>query len=53
MNDVERTLLECMENDKFKDIISDNFDFADALIEKRDIERIFGSQEELSNADDD
>ena len=40
MNDVETTLLEQMENEKFQKVVSDDFAFADSLIDQEDLDKI-------------
>ena len=38
MNAVEQTLLEHMENEKFQSVVSDDFAFADSLIDQKDLD---------------
>lgn len=40
MNNVEKALLEQMENDKFQKAVRDDFSCVDSLIEQSDIDRI-------------
>lgn len=45
MNDVERTLLEQMQNRKFQEAISDDFSCVDSLIDQRDIDKLNDKKE--------
>ena len=40
MNKVEHMLLEQMEEEKFHQVVADNFDFVDSLVDQIDLERI-------------
>ena len=40
MNKIERMLLEQMEEEKFHQVVTDNFDFVDSLVDQTDLERI-------------
>ena len=46
MKDIEHVFLECMETERFHDVIEDDFSFADSLINNRDIDRVFNKEEE-------
>lgn len=39
MNNVERALLEQMENEKFQKVVSDDFSFVDSLTDQRDLDK--------------
>ena len=51
MNQVEKTVFDKMEADKFQKIISDNMSFADSLIDQRDIDKYYAKKEAENNAD--
>ena len=40
MREIEKMFLEQVESEKFQRAISDDFSFADSLIDQRDLERI-------------
>ena len=46
MNNVERVLLERMENEKFQKVMDDNFAFADSLIDMKDLEKLNNEEAE-------
>lgn len=52
MRDIDHLFLEQMESDKFQKIISDDFSFADSLIDQKDLEKINNEEDDL-NADND
>ena len=45
MTDVERTLLEQMENKNFQNVVSDDFAFADSLIDQKDLDKFLNDKE--------
>lgn len=52
MRDIDKAFLEQMENEKFNKIITDDLSFADSLIDKGDIDRIF-EKEDTNNGNND
>lgn len=40
MNKIEHMLLEQMKEEKFHQVVTDNFDFVDSLVDQTDLERI-------------
>jgi hypothetical protein len=40
VNKIEQMLLEQMEEDKFHDVVNDDFSFADSLIDQSDLDKL-------------
>lgn len=53
MNQVEKTIFDKMEADKFQKIMSDDLSFADSLIDQRDINKYYENKEAKSNGHED
>lgn len=47
MRDIEQMFLEQMETDKFEKAISDDFSFADSLIDQKDLDKYNNEESEL------
>lgn len=45
MNQVEKTVFDKMEADKFQNVVSDDMSFADSLIDQRDIDKYYEKKE--------
>ena len=50
MNQVEKTVFDKMEADKFQKVISDDMSFADSLIDQRDIDKYYAKKEDEKDA---
>lgn len=46
MNNVERALLEQMENEKFQKVVSDDFSFVDSLTDQKDLDKNKNNKED-------
>lgn len=52
MRDIDKAFLDQMENEKFSKIITDDLSFADSLIDKGDIDRIFNKEDAINDDND-
>ena len=53
MRDIDNLFLEQLDSDMFQSVVSDDFDFADRLIDDQDLDRILNKKEDMNNASND